>query len=190
MLLKIYKKLLKRYGNQNWWPIRTKNKFEICIGAILTQNTSWKNVEIAIANLIEADAIDAKKIASMAIRRLEKLIRPSGFFRQKARRLKEFSRFVISYGIFNNFVKNVSREDLLEVKGIGKETADSILLYACNKPYFVVDNYTRRLLAELGVIKGNESYDEIRKMFEKSLPRHVVLYKEFHALIVEHMKKK
>jgi endonuclease-3 related protein len=190
MMLTLYKKLLKAHGRQDWWPVRTKNNFEICIGAILTQNTNWKNVEKAIGNLIEADAVDEKKISSMQIGRLEKLIRPSGFFRQKSRRLKEFSRFVISYGVFDDFVRNVSREDLLKVKGIGKETADSILLYACSKPYFVVDSYTRRMLAEIGLIKGDEPYDEIREMIEDKLPRDLELYKEFHALIVEHMKKK
>jgi len=189
MLVKIYKQLLQRYGEQNWWPTKTKSRFEICIGAILTQNTSWKNVEKAIENLIEADVIDPKKIASMPIRRLERLIRPSGFFKQKAKRLNVFSRFLLSYGSVDDFAKNVSREELLEVNGIGKETADSILLYACNRPCFVVDAYTRRLFSDLGIIKGKEKYDEIKEMCENKLPNDVNLYKEFHALIVEHMKR-
>jgi len=190
MLVKIYKQLLQKYGEQNWWPTETKSRFEICIGAILTQNTSWKNVEKAIKNLIEADAIDPEKLAGMPIRRLERLIRPSGFFRQKAKRLKVFSRFVLSYGSVDDFSKNVSREELLDVNGIGRETADSILLYACNRICFVVDAYTTRLFSELGVINGKEKYDEIKEMCESRLPKDVNVYKEFHALIVEHMKKR
>jgi len=190
MLVKIYKQLLQKYGEQNWWPTETKSRFEICVGAILTQNTSWKNVEKAIKNLIEADAINPEKIAGMPVRKLERLIRPSGFFRQKAKRLKVFSKFVLSYGSVDNFTKNVSREELLDVNGIGKETADSILLYACGRPCFVVDAYTRRLFSELGIIKGKEGYDEIKGMCENKLPKDVNMYKEFHALIVEHMKRK
>lgn len=188
MLRVTYRELLKRYGKQNWWPSVTRNKFEICIGAILTQNTNWRNVEKAIGNLIDADSVDPATIVNMPAKKLERLIRPSGFFRQKTKRLKELSRFVLSYGSFERFAKNVTREELLSVNGIGKETADSILLYACGKPYFVVDAYTRRLLSGLGLIKGNEEYDEIRRLFESELQKNVELYKEFHALIVKHGK--
>lgn len=182
--MKIYKELLKKHGKQNWWPTLTSNKFEICIGAILTQNTNWKNAEKALVNLIDANAINPEKIATMPIKMLERLIRPSGFFRQKAKRLKEFSRFVLSYGSFDKFLSDVTREELLSVKGIGNETADSILLYACEKPFFVVDSYTRRLLLKHRLIKGNEKYDDIRNFFESRLPKDVELYKQFHALIV------
>jgi len=188
MLRMTYKELLKKHGKQNWWPSVTRKKFEICIGAILTQNTNWRNVEKAIANLIDVDAIDPVAILNMPTNKLEGLIRPSGFFRQKAKRLKEFSEFVLSYGSFEKFAKNVTREELLDVNGIGKETADSILLYACGKPYFVVDAYTRRLFSNLGLIKGDEEYDDIRQLFESKLPKNVELYKEFHALIVKHGK--
>jgi len=186
--MKIYKALLQKHGKQNWWPSITRKEFEICIGALLTQNTNWRNVEKAIANLVDADAIDPAKVANMQTMKLEKLIRPSGFFRQKAKRLKEFSKFVLSYGSFEEFKKNITREELLNVNGIGKETADSILLYACGKPYFVVDVYTRRLFSNLGLIKGDEEYDDIRQLFESKLPKDVELYKEFHALIVKNGK--
>ncbi len=188
MLMKIYRELLQKHGKQNWWPSVTKKEFEICMGAILTQNTNWRNVEKAIANLIDANTIDPVNILNMPTSRLEKLIKPSGFFRQKAKRLKEFSKFVLSYGSFKKFKENTSREDLLKVNGIGKETADSILLYACGKPYFVVDAYTRRLFSDMGLIKGDEEYDDIRHLFESKLPKDVELYKEFHALIVKHSK--
>lgn len=188
MLMRIYRQLLKEHGNQHWWPSLTKKEFEICIGAILTQNTNWRNVEKAIINLIDADAIDPAIIANMRTSRLEKLIRPSGFFRQKAKRLKEFSRFVLSYDSFENFKQNVTRDELLGINGIGKETADSILLYACEKPYFVVDAYTRRLFSRLGLIRGDEEYDTIKQLFESKLPKDVEIYREFHALIVKHGK--
>jgi endonuclease-3 related protein len=189
MVEKIYKMLLKKYGHQNWWPMSGQfvpKQFEVCVGAILTQNTNWRNVEKALENLIKAKKVSAESMAKTSLPLLEKLIRPSGFYRQKARRLKEFSKFVCD---FDGFYKNVTREQLLAVKGIGRETADSILLYACNKPYFVVDAYTRRLLSEMKLISGKEDYDEIRKMFEKNLPTDVNTYKEFHALIVEHGKR-
>lgn len=186
-LMKVYDTLLKYHGHQNWWPCKTGNKFEICIGAILTQNTSWSNVEKAIDNLINAQAISAEKIVDIDIRRLESLIRPSGFFRQKARRLKEFSIFVLAYGNMKKFLEKVTRDELLNVNGVGPETADSILLYACGKPYFVVDAYTRRMFSTLGLINSGD-YEVIRKFFEGHVPRDMRLYKEFHALIVKHAK--
>ncbi|MBI4015037.1 MAG: endonuclease [Candidatus Aenigmarchaeota archaeon] len=187
-MMQLYRELLEKHGRQEWWPCRTKNRFEICAGAVLTQGTSWKNVEKAISNMAGAQAMGAAKIAAMPMPRLERLVRPSGFFRQKARRLKALARFVSSYGSFAAFAKNATRDALLEINGIGKETADAILLYACGRPYFVVDAYTRRLLSARRMISGNEEYDEIRELFEKSLPRSVPVYGEFHALIVEEGK--
>jgi len=119
---------------------------------------------------------------------LERLVKPSGFYRQKAKRLKSFAKFVVDFD--GNFYKNVTRDELLAIKGIGRETADSILLYACSKPYFVVDAYTRRLFSRLGLIKGSEDYEKLRKMFEERLPKDAELYKEFHALVVEHEKRR
>ena len=189
MLLSIYSKLLRYYGHQNWWPVRHSFKpgeLEICIGAILTQNTNWRNVEAALENLAKAKKLSAQDIASSSLPALEKLIKPSGFFRQKARRLKAFCRYVANYD--GNFYRDITREQLLVINGIGKETADSILLYACSKPFFVVDAYTKRVFSRLGFI-DEEGYEEIRSLFEDSLPRNAGLYKEFHALIVEHAKR-
>lgn len=188
-VLQVYNDLLKDIGPQKWWPISGKfkpPKFEVCVGAILTQNTNWKNVEKALQNLVGARKTSPESIGSCSLPVLEKLVKPSGFFRQKAKRLKEFSSFIISFG--GDFYKSVTREELLEIKGIGKETADSILLYACNRPFFVVDAYTRRLFSRLGIISDTEGYDDIKNLVEKSLPRDVEIYKEFHALIVQHEK--
>src|SRR3989338_2698380 len=187
-LLGLYHELRAKHGPQKWWPQRTEEKFEICIGAILTQNTAWRNVEKALDNLIDEDAVSPEKIAAMHERKLQRIIRPSGFFRQKSKRLKILARFVLSYGSFGGFSKRITREELLRVKGIGRETADCILLYACGKLFFVVDAYTRRLLVREKLITGKEKYDALREMFESSLPKKVNLYKEFHALIVENEK--
>lgn len=185
MLMRIYNKLLNEYGPQKWWPTIDKdNKFEIIVGAILTQNTNWGNVERALDNLINARALSPEKIARMNIRKLENLVRPSGFYKQKARRLKEFSIFVTSFKSLDDFLRNVTRGELLSINGIGRETADSILLYACRKPFFVIDAYTRRVFSRLKLIDGKEDYDEIRGFFEERIPRDLNIYKEYHALIV------
>ena len=187
-LFRIYEKLLNHFGTQGWWPVSKHYNpagWEVCVGAILTQNTNWKNVEKALENLKQSNSLSPEKLASIHISKLEKLIRPSGFYRQKARRLKNFSRFALTFGNTQSFLNNVTREDLLSFNGVGKETADSILLYACGKPSFVIDAYTRRIFSRLGMIKGNEKYDELRILFESTLPKNIKLYKEYHALIVE-----
>ncbi len=179
-MLKLYNKLLKEFGPQHWWPVTNKNskildsRFEICVGAILTQNTNWQNVEKAIDNLIKNRMLTKEAIKNANISKLSALIRSSGYYKQKAKKLK----------IFANFSGNVTRENLLSLWGIGPETADSMLLYAYNKPYFVVDAYTKRIFERLGMLKGNEDYEEVRALFEKKLPKDVEIYKEFHALIV------
>ncbi len=190
-VLQVYNDLLKDIGPQKWWPVSGRFKppeFEVCVGAILTQNTNWKNVEKALQNLVGARKTSPGSIGSCSLPALEKLVKPSGFFRQKASRLKEFSSFVMSFG--GDFYKSVTREELLMIKGIGRETADSMLLYACNRPVFVVDAYTRRLFSRLGIISDTEGYDDIKNLVEKSLPRDVEIYKEFHALIVQHEKRR
>jgi endonuclease-3 related protein len=190
MVEKIYNMLLKKYGRQNWWPMSGRfvpKELEICIGAILTQNTNWKSVEKALQNLLKAEKVSAKALADLRLSELEKLIKPSGFYKQKARRLKDFANFVANFD--GDFYKDVTREQLLAINGIGQETADSILLYACNKPVFVIDAYTRRLFSRLGMIKGDEDYDYLRNFFEARLRKDAELYKEFHALIVEHEKR-
>jgi endonuclease-3 related protein len=191
-LLGVYQKLLSYFGKQNWWPAKRNfesDEWEICLGAILTQNTNWRNVEKALDNLNKHGKITVKSISEAPKEELTKIIRPAGFYNQKAERLKTFSKFVLKFGSLENFLKNVKREELLKLKGIGPETANSILLYAGNRPYFVVDAYTRRVFSRLGFIDANTNYETIRKFFEKNLPRDVEIYKEFHALIVELAKK-
>jgi len=194
MLLKIYKKLYKKFGPQGWWPTtldnelhpqhhgiaprNEKERFEIIIGAILTQNTNWKNVEKAMFNLNKEKLIDINKIKKISVKKLGSLIRPSGYYNQKAERLKLAVEF-----FFGN--KNPSREELLGLKGIGPETADSILLYAFNKPVFVVDAYTKRIFSRLGFCDGKCSYTELQELFHKNLPKKVKLFNEYHALLVE-----
>jgi len=189
MFLSLYKKLFKKHGKQNWWPISNQFKpaeLEICVGTILTQNTSWKNVEKALTNLKKQGLLTAEDIIKTDTKKLEKAIKPSGFYKQKAQRLKTLCKFILTYK--GDFYKQVEREELLSLKGVGKETADSILLYACNKPFFVIDTYTRRLLSFIGLIKGDEDYDKIQKLCESKLPKDIKLYQEFHALIVEEGK--
>jgi len=180
----IYNKLLKHFGSQNWWPGDTP--FEIMIGAILTQNTNWGNVEKAITNLKKMGALSGGAIRDMNDRRLEKLIKPSGYFRVKAKKLKVFCRWLIKQGGVRQLKKqNIQslRPQLLEIWGIGPETADSMLCYAFDKPTFVVDAYTKRIGNRVGLFRL-EDYHEIKEFFEKKLQRDLELYKEYHALFV------
>jgi len=180
----LYKKLLKEYGKQNWWPAKTK--YEVVVGAVLTQNTNWRNVEKALDNLRKEKALNAKKILGMDIRKLKKLVRPSGFYNQKAKRLKDVTKKYLE--LKNGMSVGELRKELLSVKGIGKETADSIILYAFEKPIFVIDAYTRRFCKKHGLFEGKE-YDDYRKFFESNLSEDVELFKEYHALIVEWAKR-
>ena len=194
----IYKKLLKAYGKQKWWPttlegelhptyhgkmINDRQRFEIAVGAILTQNTSWKNVEKAIVNLNKNKLININKIKSTTKQKLAKLIKPSGYFNQKAERLKIVADFFSKN-------KNPTREQLLAVKGIGPETADSILLYAFSKPVFVVDAYTKRIFSRAGICDGKCGYDGLQEIFHDNLPRNARMFNEYHALIVELAKQR
>ncbi len=186
-LLSIYGKLRGFYGHQNWWPGETP--FEVIIGAILTQNTAWTNVEKAIANLKKKNALTPRRLKEIKLRELAGLIRPSGYYNVKARRIKEFINF-----LFNNFGGSLEkmfsvetgrlREMLLGVNGIGPETADSILLYAGGKPSFVVDAYTRRIFRRKGFLKGDEPYGDVQALFVENIPRDVNLYNDYHAQIV------
>ncbi|HKV06112.1 MAG TPA: hypothetical protein VJO53_13530 [Candidatus Acidoferrales bacterium] len=182
-----YNSLFTALGPQHWWP--GKSQFEIIVGAILTQNTSWKNVERAIANLRAARLLSPAAIERVPLRRLEGLVRSSGYFRQKARKLKAFCAFLRSE--FKGSLKRmfetptiVLREKLLGVFGIGPETADSILLYAGDHAVFVVDAYTRRMLARHGWTSDKAKYEDIRWMFERQFPGDAKRFNEFHALIV------
>ena len=186
-LPKYYDALFAAHAPQHWWPGRTA--FEIIVGAILTQNTSWNNVEIAIRNLRRERLLTPRLIEEVSFARLARLIRSSGYFRQKAKKLKCFVRFLRSeYGgslarMFRTPTAAL-REELLSVHGIGPETADSILLYAGKHPVFVVDAYTRRLLERHKLGEPSQSYEEIRQLFERNVPGDAPLYNEFHALIV------
>lgn len=186
ILLDIYKKLLDIYGFQNWWPTHenTDKLAEICIGTVLTQNTPWKNVEKALDNLISENVLNFESLSKIDEDRLKVLIKPAGFYNQKAKTIIELSKLFISKKTYE-----IEREDLLKIKGIGKETADSILLYGLDKPYFVVDRYTKRFFYRLGIIENeNISYDELQKFIMEKIEKDVSLYKEFHALIVVHCK--
>jgi endonuclease-3 related protein len=182
-----YDALFAAYGPQNWWPGRTR--FEVIVGAILTQNTSWTNAAKAITNLRREKLLTLSGMETVSGARLASLIRSSGYFRQKAKKLKAFVRFVRAEynGSLNRMFRvptSVLRNQLLAVHGIGPETADCILLYAGKHPVFVVDAYTRRILERHGVIHPKSSYEEIRQSFERSLGPDGRLYNEFHALIV------
>ena len=187
-IIKIYTTLYKSFGPQHWWPGETP--FEIMIGAILTQNTNWKNVEKAISNIKNKDLLDPFKLNSISNNELQTLIKPSGFYRLKAKRLKNFLEYFIKD--FNGSIENMKKLDrdklrdyLLSIKGIGKETADSIILYALSKAIFVVDTYTQRILSRHNLIKLGEDYELIQSIFHNTLPENVKLFHEYHALLVK-----
>ncbi len=177
-MVSLYRRLLRKYGRQGWWP--GDSQYEIVAGALLTQNTSWRNAEKAIKNLKNENLLHPSRILETPDSRLRLLLRPSGYYRQKAERLKILTR---KYLEIKKRKSLPTREELLSLKGIGKETADSILLYAFDLPVFVIDAYTRRFCSHYGLFKGR-GYDDYRSFFESSLPRSVPLYKEYHALIV------
>ena len=184
----IYSKLMEEFGPQHWWPGRTK--LEIVVGAILTQNTNWRNVEKAIRQLRKARKLNAASLKDISAAQLAGLIRPAGYFTVKARRLKNFIHFLYSeYGGRISAMEKeplpVLREKLLNVNGIGPETADSILLYAFDRPVFVVDAYTKRILYRHNLAGRKDTYDEIQRKFLDALPRDVRLFNEYHALIVQ-----
>jgi endonuclease III related protein len=184
----IYNKLRQHFGFLNWWPGETS--FEIFVGAILTQQTQWRNVELALANLRNSNSLSLEKISRMPLPRLEKLIRPSGFYKQKAARLQGICRNVMeNYGNLDKFLsvrKDKLRELLLSYNGIGNETADSIILYAANKRSFVIDAYTKRAMHRINPsISQNIEYMQLKSYFEESIRGNISLYKDFHAQFVE-----
>lgn len=194
-LMEIYQRLFDYYGPQYWWPGETV--LEIIVGAILTQNTSWSNVEKAIANLKKNDCLDARKLHTMSAEQLGSLIRSAGYFNIKAQRLKNFmdwlfSKFDGDLDAVGQLSASHLRTQLLSIKGIGPETADSICLYAFQKPIFVVDAYTARVFGRHGWLEPGSGYDEIQDIFHSHLEKDPVLFNEFHALIVmvgkEHCK--
>jgi endonuclease-3 related protein len=188
---RLYRQLFSMYGKQNWWPAKTK--FEVIVGAILAQQTSWRNVELAIRNLRRRKLLTMQKLANSPIRTLETYTYSTGFYRQKARRIKNVTRHILSKtgGNLNRFLEKpleICRTELLDLDGIGKETADSILLYAGNKLILPIDAYTLRVITR--VMKRKGDYESIHAYIQEALPREVGVYKEFHALVVEHAKKR
>lgn len=186
-----FERMLRRFGPRGWWPGETP--FEVMVGAILTQNTNWGNVERAIDNLKSEDVLDPEKMLSLSTATLQKLINPAGFFRVKERRLRHFLEFFVERygGCDRSMAKGdlpVLREELLAVNGIGPETADSILLYSLKKPTFVIDAYTRRILSRHALCAEDDSYDDLQALFMDRLPSDVPLFNEYHALIVETAK--
>ncbi len=183
----VYKSLLGFHGKRDWWP--GDSRFEIMVGAILTQNTAWSNVEKAINNLKQADVLRPDALLNLHHRRLASLLRPSGYYNVKTKRLRAFCFWLLENNGADSLEKWKTvklREALLSVHGVGPETADDILLYAFNRKVFVVDAYTRRIFSRLGILAGDESYEDIRAMFEKALKSSASLFNEYHALIVIH----
>lgn len=181
-ILNLYSNLYQEYGPQHWWPGETQ--YEIVIGAILTQNTNWQNVEKAIANLKSAKALDPAIIIGLEDNNLKQLIRPSGFYNQKAERLKLITGWYLeNRNKAESMDRMALRGLLLGVKGVGKETADSIALYGFGKPIFVVDAYTRRFCKHHGLLEEGD-YDDYRLLFEESIGLKTKIFNEYHALIV------
>ena len=185
--IKIYRTLYQTYGPRHWWPGETS--FEVMVGAILTQNTSWRNVEKAIQKLKGKGVLNPEGIHHLKRSELARLIKSSGYYRIKTDRLKSFIDFLFEE--YDGNIKKMGRErlgelreKLLGVKGIGPETADSILLYGLEKPIFVVDAYTRRILSRHGIISEKASYEEVQKLFMDYLPRDKKVFNEYHALFV------
>jgi endonuclease-3 related protein len=186
-LSEIYRKLFRRYGPQHWWPAR--DRFEVFVGAILTQSTAWTNVEKAIHNLRAAGKLSAAALYDLPDKELAVLIHPCGYYNVKARRLKAFVTWLSeSCGgdLDRLFSRDVAalRRDMLGVYGIGEETADSIILYAGNQPVFVIDAYTRRILGRLGLDPARDTYAGYQALFTNNLPADAHLFNEFHALFV------
>ncbi|HEX8949423.1 MAG TPA: endonuclease III domain-containing protein [Dissulfurispiraceae bacterium] len=186
-LLKIYDVLCAFFGPQRWWPGDTP--FEVAVGAILTQNTNWINVEKAIRSLKKEGVLNAKALHALPAEKLASLIRPAGYFNIKAKRMKSFLDFLVQRyrGSMKEMGKKATaplRQELLDVHGIGPETADSILLYALDKPVFVIDAYTKRVLSRHGVMEYEASYDAFQELFHRVLERDVLLFNEYHALFV------
>lgn len=185
---KLYDVLLAHFGPQHWWPAKTP--FEVCVGAILTQNTAWVNVEKAIAVLKKKKLLSPRALRGVSSDRLARAIRSSGYYNQKAKRLKLFARWFgdsmgDSFGSAKGIPTSKLRDRLLAISGIGPETADSMLLYAFGRASFVVDAYTCRVVERHGMIHEGASYSEVKELFESNLRKSVRLYNEYHALLVQ-----
>lgn len=187
ILKNMYHAMHKQLGQQHWWPGDTP--VEVAIGAILTQNTNWNNVEKAIDVLKQHELLDINKINNIKEDKLAQFIRPTGYYNVKAKRLKNFTAYLVDK--YKAVIENMQTEDteklrteLLSIKGIGQETADSILLYALNRPVFVIDSYTKRILSRHNILSLKHSYEEFQTLFHESVKKDVKTYNEYHALLV------
>ncbi len=186
-LLNIYDRLFAQYGAQHWWP--AQGRFEIIVGAILTQSAAWRNVEKAISHLNKVGALSPEAIRELPVDDLARLVHPSGYYNVKALKLKSLVRWLGEHyqdnldRLFSNGVEQL-RSELLSVYGVGEETADSIILYAANKPVFVIDAYTKRILSRLGMAPEHDSYAGYQELFMNNLPADARLFNEYHALLV------
>ncbi len=191
-LKNIYQLLLKEYGEQGWWPVKgvysplfkkrkktASEQFEICIGAILAQNTSWKNAEKALCNLRESGVLNQKSMKKLTQKELGTLIRSAGYYNLKAKKIMEFLKYS----------GEIEREKLLKIWGCGPETVDSILLYGYQIPVFIADAYARRIFVRLGIVKKNVKYEELREYVENAIEKDAEMLNEYHALLVTHAKK-
>ena len=207
----IYYFLLDKYGKQGWWPLIQHRRgepiasgvapgyhhgnydlpncpdeiYEICLGAILTQNTGWIQVKVALKNLFQLNNLKPDLMQKVEIDKIKEAIKPAGYYNQKAKKIKIFTEYFL--GLTGN--KIPTRDELLAIWGVGPETADSMLLYAFKVPTFVIDAYTKRIFTNLNFIKQNATYNEIKMLFEKNIPKDLIIYQEYHALIVEHAKR-
>jgi endonuclease-3 related protein len=192
LLKEIYCRLLSAYGPQQWWP--ADSPFEMMVGAVLTQSAAWSNVEKAIDNLKKADMLSSERIRDVSFSELAEIIRPSGYYNVKARKLKSLAYWLgetynDDIGKMSRTDTGILREQILSVYGIGPETADSILLYAARKPVFVIDTYTRRIISRIGLMKEEESYNDYQGLFMTGIKEDVAVYNEYHALLVRLAKE-
>jgi endonuclease-3 related protein len=188
ILMQFYDAMAGAYGKQYWWP--ADDPFEVMVGAVLTQNTNWKNVEKALDNLKAAEVMDPFKMHALSQASLASLIKPAGYFNVKSKRLKNLLAWFCdqhdgSFEAIAQYHTYALQEELINIKGVGRETADAIILYAFNKPTFVIDRYTHRILTRHGLIDMEATYDDMKQLFEGCLPDDLALYNEYHALIVQ-----
>jgi len=187
-LREIYDALREEFGHRSWWP--GDGPFEVMVGAILTQNTNWDNVETAIDNLKERDVLNPPAILNVEQEDLQDLVRPAGYYRQKAARVKRLSQWLMdncdgAVELLQKWPRDELRKELVSIRGVGPETADSIMLYALDKPVFVVDTYTLRVTTRHGLIERNCTYYDLQNLFQDHLPEDLDLYRDFHAQLVE-----
>jgi len=186
----VYKRLSRHHGAQNWWP--AEHAFEVIVGAILTQNTAWTNVELALANLRNHNRLSCASVLAISSRELQDFIRPAGFYRRKSDCLQTVCRWLEEAGGIDKIKlqsQHVNRTKLLSISGIGEETADAILLYAFDQPAFVIDKYTLRIMSRLGFVSADCNYQELQAIFMSRIEVDLLVFQEFHALLVEHAKQ-